>query len=98
MKKLFSLLSLIILFSVAASASNTKPIANNNNLADQKQVKTKTEKNEKYDFSLFKFITPSTKSEGDTLKESIDKPRKKAEFNDETTELYESPRCFLMFS
>lgn len=98
MKKLFSLLSLIILFSVAASASNTKPITSNHNLSDQKQGKTKAEKKEKYDFSLFKFITPAAKSEGDTLKESIDKPRKKAEFNEETTELYESPRCFLMFS
>ncbi len=103
MKKSIGLLSFILLFAVAASASNTKPnsdgVTNNNNIEQQKQNKAKAEKKDKYDFSLFKFITPQkSESQQDTLKVPTEQLKHKNKFNGETTILYEKPRAFLMFS
>lgn len=101
MKKLLSLLALTLLLSLGIYASNTKPISNAHisDVNGQKQSKGKVENKVKYDFSLFKFITPSnTKNESDTLTPVNQNVKKKEVFNTETTELYEKPRTFLMFS
>ena len=103
MKKLIGLFSLILLFAIGASATNSKPNnnahSNNNGVEQQKQDKTKNQKKEKYDFSLFKFITPSkSENKQDTLLPSNESLKHKNKFNGETTILYEKPRDFLMFS
>ncbi|MAY82969.1 MAG: hypothetical protein CMP59_02450 [Flavobacteriales bacterium] len=100
MKKLLALSIFCLCVSVgfASTNTNTKPILDNNGTADQKSQKESSEKKAKYDFSLFKFITPAKQnSESDTLKIEKETPKDKP-FSGETTELYEKPRCFLMFS
>lgn len=100
MKKLLSLLALSMCISASIASTNTKPNHNSNNLSEQNSQKKKIQKQNKYDFSLFKFITPANQnSESDSLKHENDNPPKvKEDFREETTVLYESPRCFLMFS
>jgi hypothetical protein len=100
MKKLVGLLSLLFLFSLATVASNSKPNTNPHSklVQQEKQDKTKSTQKHKYDFSLFKFISPiKTNHQNDSLKIDIQDNKTKKRF-DETTILYEKPRAFLMFS
>ena len=100
MKKLLalSIFCLSVTVGFASTHTNTKPEIENHNLTDQKSQKQSSDKKVKYDFSLFKFITPAKQNtESDTLKLDKKTPKDKA-FSGETTEIYEKPRCFLMFS
>jgi hypothetical protein len=100
MKKLIllSILCLGISLGYASNNANTKPIIEGHHPTDQKSQKTEKQKRVKYDFSLFKFITPKTENaESDTLKFEKKTPKYRG-LGDELSEVYEKPRCFLMFS
>ena len=99
MKKLLALFALSIFTFGSYAITNTTPKQNTNNLSEQDPQKNKVQKQSHYDFSLFKFITPQKElSPKDSLKKAVESPKKQKEFREETTQLYESPRCFLMFS
>jgi len=100
MKKLlaFSVFCLSVSIGFASTHTNTKPEIEIHSTTDQKSQKQSTDKQEKYDFSLFKFITPvKQETESDTMNLEKKTPKEKA-YSGETTEVYEKPRCFLMFS
>ena len=65
-------------------------------IAQQKDGKSASENTKKYDFSLFKFVSPD-KEKQDSTKQEENLLLKESK-RDETTYNYENPRCFLMFS
>lgn len=100
MKKLGTL-SIVVFLSLASHAVSAKihTIKKNHTIhSDEPQVQQKTQETKKpkvmkYDFSLFKFIAPTSIQEKDTtqnLKEN------KLPKKDET--VYENPRTFFKFS
>lgn len=94
MKLLFSI-SLIVFLGFQASAGVTVKTNNgvlpDGKLNNQSQSKEKA-KQTKYDFSLFKFISPATIQENDTSKTI----KKEGDLKDET--VYEKPLSFFRFS
>ena len=100
MKKFVILSALCFCVSVgfASTHTNIKPNLDGRSVTDQKSQEEKKDKKAKYDFSLFKFIMPNVNhSESDTLKIEKKLPKQKGT-SGELSELYEKPRCFLMFS
>ena len=104
MKKLFAILTFSVLLPIGLSANNNTNTGPNNSAGNldngQNPNKSKVEKKEKYDFSLFKFTSPSkTETKTDSVKQDVPAVEKKSEFNEATTDVFhDSPRCFLMFS
>jgi hypothetical protein len=77
----------------AAAALNLEP-----QQTEQKNTKSGSEvPKEKYDYSLFKFLSPAKSQEQDTLKKLPLEERTPVR-TEETTYDYERPRAFLMFS
>lgn len=93
-------LSLVVFLSLASQAVSAKVHAinndhdlNNNTQVDQKAQETKKAKATKYNFSLFKFIAPTSIQEKDTTQTiKQNKLPKKDEI------VYENPRTFFKFS
>ena len=94
MKKLFFTILFAFGFMLVGFASQNQ--AQQKQIAQQKNSESSSEKSKKYDFSLFKFVTPDKEKQDTTkqIEEFIPQKNKR----DETTYIYEKPRCFLMFS
>jgi hypothetical protein len=97
MKKIVLTSVFSLSFCLISLAGTTKIIKANHKNMDQ-EVKKAQPKNEKYDFSLFKFIAPEKQNiKADSIKSNTDflKVPKKDE---EVILRYEKARAFLMFS
>jgi hypothetical protein len=99
MKKL-SILTLVLGFTFTINVASANSIDNSNTKAtdpqtEQKSTKIQKEKPTKYDFSLFKFLTPSSiNQKKDSLSSPVKQPGDKSK--DET--VYENPLAFFKFS
>ncbi|MEQ8625857.1 MAG: hypothetical protein RJQ00_01405 [Vicingaceae bacterium] len=94
MKKLFFTIVFAFGFMLVGFASQNQ--TQQKQIAQKENEQSSSEKSKKYDFSLFKFITPDSEKQ-DTTKHKEDLLLKESK-RDETTYIYENPRCFLMFS
>lgn len=83
MKKLVLLLSFLFSFSLVSLASNTKLSKNSTKQEGQGQNDKieRSEKKNKYDFSLFKFISPAKPLESDTINPVNPDAKPKSEIN-----------------
>jgi len=81
-----------------ASLANNVPDNNGVGNGDQKEKVEQAKKTKKYDFSLFKFVSPSKNEQKDTTNTKIQKKKIDTDALKETTFHYEKPRSFLMFS
>ena len=94
MKKLFFTILFAFGFMLVGFASQNH--AKQKIIAQKENNKSTLESSKKYDFSLFKFVTPKKKVQ-DTTRQKKNLIQKESK-SDETTYIYENPRCFLMFS
>ena len=97
MKKVIFLIVLVTGAGSYLLASNAKKL-NSLPQGEQKGKTIKAKQQKKYDFSLFKFISPTKVKQPDTLKAAPPKRKFKVVPKEETAYLQENPRSFLMFS
>jgi tRNA G10 N-methylase Trm11 len=99
---LFSLAIVALSFSAYASTNNKAKKTQSEITLEQKVQSKNKKENAKYDFSLFKFITPKKSTEQDsTIKSEESQNEVKREFENETTDLFDQgqkPRSFFKFS
>jgi hypothetical protein len=62
---------------------------------NQEEVESK---NQKYDFSLFKFVPTYRKVENDSSQQKVETNQKDSMNRKETADIYDIPRSFFMFS
>jgi len=97
MKKVVFLVLLYVGTGSYLLATNSKKI-NNLPKGEQKEKSNKAKQQKRYDFSLFKFISPTKVKQSDTSKTAPPKRKFKVVPKEETVYLQEYPRSFLMFS
>tara|TARA_B100001109_G_C18862333_1_gene474748 strand:- start:3554 stop:3862 length:309 start_codon:yes stop_codon:yes gene_type:complete len=99
MKKQYYLLSSLLILSIGVTYASTKTDGNSIIKVQQEPQDKATEKKNSYDFSLFKFITPTQVNEPDTLKQKVEETTPQHTPYKETTDLpYQNPRSFFKLS
>lgn len=101
MRKFFLSFLFVLSFSlIATAASKSSKVVSSIPLHyDHKEGDNKKNKQEKYDFSLFKFVTPKAikQIDNDSLDKKQPDPTREGNLSEPTTHR-QMPRCFLMFS
>lgn len=97
MKKVLFLFFICLGTSTLLIANNSKKL-NNLPQGEQKEKTNKAKQPKKYDFSLFKFISPVKVKQADTSKSAPPKRKFKVVPKEVSAFHQEKPRSFFMFS